>query len=306
LLAGTLTGVKEGPFSAFIEPSLATARAKPPTGALWQYEIKLDGYRVQLHKRGDAVRMFTRSGLDWTTEFAPLCKSATKIPAHNVVLDGEVIVQKADGTTNFNAVKLAIGNAPGELQYHAFDILHLDGFDLRGAALADRRRVLEQLIPGPIDHRLHVSGVFGGSGADLFRRVAEMGLEGIVAKRVDQPYRSGRGETWIKVKAKRKMTLPNIGYVPVGGASNAALRLGRREGGKQVYAGKVGTGFSARTAQDVRSRLLPLHRRDAPLAKPLAKKGTIWVEPKLSAAIELTEVTDDGLVRHASFKGLAS
>ena len=91
--------------------------------------------------------MFTRSGLDWTAEFAPLCKAAPKIPAHEVVLDGEVIVQNPDGTTNFNAVKLAIGNAPVELQYHAFDILHLDGFDLRGAALADRRRVLEQLIP---------------------------------------------------------------------------------------------------------------------------------------------------------------
>src|SRR6185295_2819200 len=129
--------------------------------------------------------------------------------------------------------------------------------------------------------------------------------EGIVAKRVDRPYRSGRGETWIKVKAKRAMTLPIIGYVPAAGGSIAALRLGRREGRKLVYAGKVGTGFSARSAQSVRERLLPLHRPTAPLGKPLTKKGTIWVEPKLSAAIELTELTDDGLVRHASFKGLA-
>ena len=172
-----------------------TPREKPRAGGLWQCEIKLDGYWVQLHKRGDIVRMFTRSGLDWTAEFAPLCRAASKISAHNTVLDGEVIVQNPDGTIKFNAVKLAIVNAPHE------------------------------------------------------------------------------------------------------------LRLGRRQGRALVYAGKVGTGFSARRAQSVRDRLSPLHRAMAPLDRPLNKKGTVWVEPKLSASIELTELTDDGLVRHASSRG---
>ena len=133
------------------------------------------------------------------------------------------------------------------------------------------------------------------------KRVAAMSLEGIVAKRVDRTHRSGRDRDQGESQAQDE--LPIIGYGQAGGSSIAALRLGRTENGKLVYAGKVGTGFTAKSGQDVRTRLLPLHRATAPLGKPLTKKGNFWVEPKLSASIEHTELTDDGLVRHAQLQG---
>jgi bifunctional non-homologous end joining protein LigD len=131
-----------------------------------------------------------------------------------------------------------------------------------------------------------------------------MGLEGIVAKRADAPYRSGRVETWIKVKCLKAMRLAVIGYVPAKGNSIAALRLARREGDRLVYAGKVGTGFSVRTAQSVRERLEPLMRKTPPVSHPLKRPDTTWVEPIVDADIACTDLTDDGMVRHASFKGL--
>lgn len=139
-------------------------------------------------------------------------------------------------------------------------------------------------------------------GDVLYRRAAEIGSEGLVAKRVDSLYRSGRVENWIKTKVLRAMRLAVIGFVPAPGNSIAALRLGRREGDALVYAGKVGTGWNARTAQSVRERLNPLVRRTAPLARPLRKPDTVWVEPKIDADIACMDLTDDGMVRHASFK----
>jgi bifunctional non-homologous end joining protein LigD len=141
-------------------------------------------------------------------------------------------------------------------------------------------------------------------GTDLTRHACEIGLEGIVAKRADASYRAGRQETWIKVRCLKALNFPVIGYVPAKPNSIAAIRLARREAGGLVYAGKAGTGFTTKSAQDVRKQLQPLMRRTPPTTKPLRKKDTVWVEPKLSARIEFRGVTEDGMLRHPSFNGL--
>jgi bifunctional non-homologous end joining protein LigD len=291
----TIAGAREEPFPTFIQPCKQTLRPKLPEGAKWQYEIKFDGYRAQLHKRGGKVTIFTSSGLDWSDKFATLCAGAAGISAGDVVLDGEIVAPNESGVPDFHALRAAIGRNPGRLLFYAFDLLHLDGIDMRGAALEHRRNALERLVPVPARGQIMLSETISEGGEEVLRHACAMGLEGIVAKRTDLPYRSGKVEGSIKVNCTKLMELAIVGFVPAKGRSIAALRLARREGKELVYAGKVGTGFTQKTAQSVRERLEPL----------LRKKDTVWVEPKLSARVQLLELTEDGQVRTGSFKGIA-
>jgi len=304
----TLPGAQRAPFPSFIEPMHPSQHSKPPVGARWQYEIKLDGWRGQLHLRRGAANLFSRNGNDLTASCTTIATAAADIPASDAVLDGEIVVPGRNGIPNFLELKSAMTRSQSRLLYYAFDVLHLDGFDLRPVPLADRRRLLAQLLAGSPGGRILMSETIDIQEPPdlLYRHACELGMEGIVAKRVDAPYRSGRVQTWVKVKCVRRLALPIIGYVPQKGNSIAAIRLGRPEGGALVYAGKAGTGFTVKSAQSVRERLLPLHRKSPPLAKPLKRPDTIWVEPKVIADIAFTELTEDGMLRHASFKGLKS
>lgn len=302
----TLPGARRSPFPSFIDPMHPTQHSKPPVGAKWQYEIKLDGWRGQLHIRNGAATIFSRNGNDLTAGCATIATAAADIPATDAVLDGEIVVPGRNGIPNFLELRSAVTRDQGRLLYYAFDLLHLDGFDLRAVALADRRALLAQLTAGSLGGRILMSETIEMQEPPelLYRHACELGMEGIVAKRIDAPYRSGRVQSWIKVKCIRRLALPIIGYVPQKGNSIAAIRLGRQEGGALVYAGKAGTGFTVASAQSVRARLLPLHRKTPPLAKPLKRPDTIWVEPTVTADIAFTELTEDGMLRHASFKGL--
>jgi bifunctional non-homologous end joining protein LigD len=304
----TLPGAQRAPFPSFIEPMHPSQHSKPPVGARWQYEIKLDGWRGQLHLRRGAANLFSRNGNDLTASCTTIATAAADIPASDAVLDGEIVVPGRNGIPNFLELKSAMTRSQSRLLYYAFDVLHLDGFDLRPVPLADRRRLLAQLLAGSPGGRILMSETIDIQEPPdlLYRHACELGMEGIVAKRIDAPYRSGRVQSWIKVKCVRRLALPIIGYVPQKGNSIAAIRLGRPEGGALVYAGKAGTGFTVKSAQSVRERLLPLHRKSPPLAKPLKRPDTIWVEPKVIADIAFTELTEDGMLRHASFKGLKS
>ena len=304
----TLPGAQRAPFPSFIEPMHPSQHSKPPVGARWQYEIKLDGWRGQLHLRRGAANLFSRNGNDLTASCTTIATAAADIPASDAVLDGEIVVPGRNGIPNFLELKSAMTRGQSRLLYYAFDLLYLDGFDLRPVPLADRRRLLAQLLAGSPGGRILTSETIDIQEPPdlLYRHACELGMEGIVAKRVDAPYRSGRVQTWVKVKCVRRLALPIIGYVPQKGNSIAAIRLGRPEGGALVYAGKAGTGFTVKSAQSVRERLLPLHRKSPPLAKPLKRPDTIWVEPKVIADIAFTELTEDGMLRHASFKGLKS
>ena len=306
LMMRTLPGAKRAPFPSFIEPMHPSQHSKPPVGAKWQYEIKLDGWRGQLHIRNGAATIFSRNGNDLTAGCATIATAAADIPATDAVLDGEIVVPGRNGIPNFLELRSAMTRDQGRLLYYAFDLLHLDGFDLRAVALADRRALLAQLTAGSLGGRILMSETIEMQEPPelLYRHACELGMEGIVAKRIDAPYRSGRVQSWIKVKCIRHLALPIIGYVPQKGNSIAAIRLGRQEGGALVYAGNAGTGFTVASAQRVRARLLPLHRKTPPLAKPLRRPDTIWVEPTVTADIAFTELTEDGMLRHASFKGL--
>ena len=308
LVLRTLPGVMQAPFPGFIEPMHPTQHANVPAGAIWQYEIKLDGWRGQLHLRNGAATMFSRNGHDITDKCASIAAARANVQASAAVLDGEIVVQDSRGVPDFLALRSAMSRGQGRLLFFAFDLLHLDGFDLRAAPLADRRGVLKQLLANEPGGRILMSETIDldEPPALLFQHACDLGMEGLVAKRVDAPYRSGRVQSWIKVKCVRRLALPIIGYVPSKGNMIAAVRLGRHDGRELVYAGKAGTGFTVKSAQSVRDRLVPLHRKTPPLAKPLKRPDTIWVEPKVIADIAFTELTEDGMLRHASFKGLKS
>jgi bifunctional non-homologous end joining protein LigD len=303
-IACTLRGAKPVPFPGFVPFCNPSLKARVPTGAGWLYEIKLDGYRCQIHLDAGKAKAYSRNANDFTREFAPIIDAAAEIPATSIVLDGEVVVQDANGRPNFGALRSAIKSEPHRLLFYAFDLLYLDGFDIRTAPLFDRRKVLTRVVASQPGGRILLSELIDEPANILLQHACEMGLEGIVAKRADAPYRGGRGDTWQKIKCLKSLRFPIIGYVPGKGTSISALRLARREGNQLVYVGKAGTGFTAKSADEVRKRLEPLMRKTPPTAKPLIKKDTVWVEPTVEADVEFRDITSDGMLRHARFKGL--
>jgi bifunctional non-homologous end joining protein LigD len=301
-----ISSAKPGPFPGFIEPCLASLRDKVSSGAGYVHEVKLDGYRIQAHLHDGRVTLYTRTGLDWTKRFPTIAADIGHQPAGKLVIDGEIISAGADGPPNFGALQDDLKQRRYDrMVYYAFDLLHLDGFDTRAAPLIERKRVLKSFLteaassaPGVI-YSEHFD-----DGADLYTRTFRMGLEGVVSKRADAPYRSGRTEAWIKVKCWKQDRFAVVGFVPDGAGGLAKLRLARREGQALIYAGRVGTGWDHKTARAIRQALTPLARSTSPLSKPIKKKDTTWVEPRYDAEVMYADITDDGMVRHPSFKGL--
>jgi bifunctional non-homologous end joining protein LigD len=305
-LARVLPGAKPASFPGFIEPALATLRAKVPTGARFVHELKLDGYRVQAHLLDGRVTLYTRTGLGWTTRFPTIAADVARLPAGKLVIDGEVISADTTGHPNFGALQDDLKRGRYDrMIYYAFDLLHLDGFDTRAAPLIERKRVLQSFLveADTTAPRVLYSEHFE-DGADLYARAFGMSLEGIVSKRADAPYRSGRSEQWIKVKSLKRERFAVVGFVPEGSGGLLKLRLARREDDALVYVGRVGTGWDRETAREIRRALEPLVRPTAPLAKPLKKADTKWVKPRFDAEISYAEITDDGMVRHPAFKRL--
>jgi bifunctional non-homologous end joining protein LigD len=305
-LARALPGAKPAAFPGFIKPCLASLRSGVPNGRAYLHELKLDGYRIQAHLHAERVSLYTRSGLDWTNRFPPIAADVGRLPAGNLALDGEIICADPDGRPNFSALQDDLKRGLHDrFVYYAFDLLHLDGHDTRPAPLIERKRVLQSLLAKAGTSAPHVlySEHFE-DGTDLYERVSAMNLEGVVSKRADAPYRSGRGEQWIKVKCWKRERFAVVGFVPEGSAGLLKLRLARREEDRLIYVGRVGTGWDRETARAVRGALEPLACRTTPLAKPLRKADTIWVEPRFDAEITYAEITDDGMLRHPVFKVL--
>jgi bifunctional non-homologous end joining protein LigD len=307
-LARVLPGAKPAPFPDFIEPCLASLRTNVSSASGFVYELKLDGYRVQAHQHDGRVRLYTRSGLDWTNRFPTIAADVGRLPASKTVIDGEVISADAQGRPNFSTLQDDLKQRRYDrMVYYAFDLLHLDGFDTRAASLIERKKVLQSfLLEAAAASPLILYSEHFEDGPDLYARTRAMGLEGIVSKRADAPYRSGRGEQWLKVKCWKRERFVVIGFVPEGSAGLLKLRLARREGRDLVYVGRVGTGWDRKTAGEIRRVLEPLARPTTPLAKPLKKRDTTWVEPRFDAEITYAEITDDGMVRHPSFKRLVT
>jgi bifunctional non-homologous end joining protein LigD len=300
-------GARRAPLPGFIEPCDPTLREQAPPGEEWLYEIKGDGYRAQVHLNEGKVTVYSRTGVNWTTQFARIAQGAAQLPARTAIIDGEAVVYGATGLPDFQALRRELGKyQTGRLVYHAFDLLYLDGFDLRDVPYVERKRLLAVLLTDAPEQIVYVD-YLAGDGEQVFRHACKMGLEGVVAKRRDAPYRSGRQESWIKLKCTKSDTFPIVAFVEKLGAKPrkiASLYLGRREGDKLLYAGKARSGYTERVAREVREKLDPLIIRKSPLSEPIKKPKATWVEPVVDAEIEYGGITDDGLLREAVFKGL--
>lgn len=295
----------------FIEPCLAKLADSPPSGSKWVHEVKFDGYRIQVRKSGDKVALLTRKGLDWTEKFGSLPKAFNRISARSAVIDGEMVVEQASGASSFAALQAALKEGRfGELRYYAFDLLFRDGADLRDRPLLERKKQLSEILAGlPEASPIRLSEHFETEGATLLKHACRMGLEGIVSKRIDKPYRSGRGTDWIKTKCVERREFVVIGFSPSTTTRLAigALAIGDYDRGNLRYRGRVGTGFTEETSRMLFQLLDPLRRSQPPLEEVPAgerRRGIRWVEPKVVVEVEFRTWTEAGLVRHAVYSGL--
>jgi len=295
----------------FIEPCLAKLADDPPRGASWVHEIKFDGYRIQASKDGENIALLTRKGLDWTSRFGPLADAFKRIAARSAVIDGELVVEEASGASSFAGLQAALREGRfGELRYYAFDLLFRDGKDLRDEKLAERKRQLAEVLAGlPDSSPIRLSEHFKTEGATLLKHACRMGLEGIISKRIDKPYRPGRGNDWVKTKCVERQEFVIIGYSPSTTTRRAigALAIGDYEVGKLRYRGRVGTGFTEETARALFDQLEPLRRATPPLSEVPAgerRRGLRWVEPRLVTEVDFSTWTETGLVRQAVYDGL--
>jgi len=301
-----LPGAVRGPLPRSQPLALAMVVESPPDGDEWLHEIKHDGYRIVARLAEGEVRLVSRNGKDWTKEFPQVARAVTRLPAGTALLDGEVAALLPDGTTSFQALqRRSEGGTP--LVYFVFDLLHLDGWDLRAMRLDARKEVLRRLLASA-PPTLRFSDHVRGQGPAFFEHARTAGLEGVVSKRADAPYREGRGGDWRKTKCKLSQEMVIGGWTDPsdGSASIGALHVGFHEDGQLVYAGKVGSGFSERLLADLLRRLEARRRDDSPFAfvPPELRKGAHWVEPGLVAQVEFTQWTDEGRMRQPVFLGL--
>jgi bifunctional non-homologous end joining protein LigD len=303
----TIEGARKSPIPDLVDAQLATSTKSPPTGASWVHEIKYDGYRMLCRIVDGDVRMMSRSAKDWTADFPSVTRSLARLPVESAWLDGEVVVVDAEGRSDFQALQNALSGTNGTaLTYVAFDLLYLDGFDLRGVALAERKRILKQLAsaaPANIKYSEH----FSAPGDAFLANVRALGLEGMVSKRADLRYQPGRGAAWRKVKCERSQEMVIGGFTDPEGSRQGfgALMLGVYEtDGRLAYAGKVGTGFNEQSLASLHAALEKLVQKASPFHNPptgAEARRAHFVTPVLVADVAFTEWTADGTLRHPKF-----
>jgi len=296
------------------EPMLAQAREAPFDDPGWIFELKYDGYRLSAERRGAAVTLRTRGGVDATALYPELARAVAALPV-DARLDGEVVVLEADGRPSFQALQgraqagrpeeVARAAALRPVTLFAFDLLTVGDLDLRPLPLGARKQLLLRLLPklGALRYADHVAG----TGVALFEKVKAMGLEGVVAKRLDAPYRAGRQAAWQKVRVERTGDFAIVGFTAPRGARSrfGALHLAIHDGHALVYAGSVGTGFDEALLEALHARLAPRARKTPPCGGPVpAGKGNTWVTPELVCEVRFREWTGEGLLRHPVFERL--
>lgn len=311
-----LKSVPKERFPAFISPQLARASTGPPSGDGWVHELKLDGYRIQiqLHPASGSsskrVSLLTRKGLDWTHRMPDLARAAEQLPCDSAVIDGETVVLDEKGATSFADLQAAFQEgAKVRLNYFAFDLLHLDGHNLRGLPLSQRKEFLEMLLaPLGDESPLRYSEHFEADGKKVFAEACNLGAEGIVSKLVSAPYVSTRDNSWIKSKCFQEQEFVIGGFTdPSNGSTGiGALLIGYYDKDKLRYAGRSGTGFTQKTQKTLHGQLNKLVQPKAPFTDMPkgVSRGVHWVKPELVAQISFSNWTHDDLVRQAAFKGL--
>ncbi len=304
---------KIDPLPAFgsIAPALATLVEDVPRGAAndpWVFEIKYDGYRALTTLDEGRVRIASRRGNDWTARFPEIAAAIATVRARTAIFDGEIAYVDANGRTDFQHLQNAIGGRPedrAKLTYFVFDLLYYDGRDLRDEPLATRKDYLRTILAGegaPLRFGEH----FEGDGAAFLREARALRLEGIVAKRADRPYPSGRSRDWLKIKCAERQEFVVAGFTPPKGERQGigALLLSVRDGRKYRYVGKVGTGFSHKTLRELDARLRALvDDAERPVGAPKVR-GDVWVRPELVCEVRFSEWTHDGVLRQSTFEGL--
>jgi bifunctional non-homologous end joining protein LigD len=302
--AGSKSGVK---LPAFVQPQLATLVKKPPEGDGWLHEIKYDGYRIIAAVSGDAVEYYSRSGKDWTAKFDALTPSFGKLGLRDALIDGEVVVFDRKGRSQFSMLQQALKEGNGELTFMAFDLLADDGKSLRSKPLSDRKARLAKHLKsakGSVRYCDHIEG----DGETMRIKACQMGLEGIISKRANSAYRSGRSKTWLKSKCIGRNEYVIGGWQPSNAAGRpfASILLGEFAGDVLRYRGSVGTGFSQAEMEHLIRKLKSLRQEttsfeDVPKS---VSRTAEWVTPKLVAEISYTEHTKEGYLRHPSYLGL--
>ncbi|MEN6584984.1 MAG: DNA ligase D [Sulfuricella sp.] len=312
--ANVLPGARATPPPAIQPPQLATPSERAPTGQAWLHEIKFDGYRIVAHIEHGKVRLMTRNGHDWTAKLRTQARQLESLPVQQAILDGELVALTADGASSFRELQEALSRKQtAHLSYQLFDLLYLDGHDLSALPLLERKQALAQLLeaagnaPGA-GGILRYSDHVRGQGPDFFEQACTLGLEGVISKRADAPYRSGRNKLWLKVKCTQHAKFVVGGYTPPAGSRNGfgALLLGSLRDGRLEYAGRLGTGFSNRQLEQLHAALQRQEIAQSPFAPSPslpALRGVHWVKPKLVVEVEYAERTRDGLLRHPSFLG---
>jgi len=297
---------------AFRKPQLATLVDDVPAGNGWMHEIKFDGYRAIIAAKGGDVRVYTRSGKDWTDKFAPLVEAIATLDLPPCLIDGEIIAVDGSGNPDFSALQQVLKRGHGAqgagdaLQFHAFDLLDLNGEDLAPLTNIERKERLEAVLSAA-EPPVHIADHIIGAGEKLYRAMCDAGQEGIISKKIDASYRHARTKAWVKVKCARRQEFVIIGWKAsrAKGRPFASLLMAQHEGEALVYKGNVGTGFSGDDMDMLAARMKPLQRKTPPAEVDKASaKDVTWVTPKLVAEVAFAEFTADGNIRHGSFLGL--
>jgi bifunctional non-homologous end joining protein LigD len=295
--------------STFIKPCLAQDAQTPPSGEQWAHEIKHDGFRIQAIVTPPAVTLLTRSGLDWTHRLGVVVKELATLKVRSAIIDGEAVVLNESGVADFHALQReARKGARAHIVLMAFDLLHLNSSDVRKRPLFERKALLRDALgKRSKSSLLRYNDHMLGDGKEVLAGACKLGLEGIISKRLDRPYRSGRSPDWLKPKCLLSDPFVVIGYTPMKGASGAigSLVLGYYDGVTLRHAGRVGTGFSEREAHAIGEGLEAIRTEEPPTSQRLTheqRHGVIWVRPQLVAQITYQGWSSDGLLRHSSFK----
>lgn len=303
-------GARKAVLPDFVEPALAKLKTKPPSGAKWLHEIKFDGYRLQARIEDKNIRLLTRGGLDWTEKFGTgIVTTLAGLGVAKALIDGEVVVEKDNGASDFSTLQQDLSEGRRDrFVFYAFDLLHLDGYDLRNAALRDRKAMLERLVP--VDHPLlRYSVHFSESGGLVLDHACRLSLEGVISKDQGGKYVSGRNASWVKSKCSQRQEFVIGGFATSSVSAQAigSLALGVFEKGKLQHVGRVGTGFSHATAEILFERLSAIEQGESPFDGALsadARRGLTFVRPELVAEVEFRAWSGDGNLRHAAFRGL--